>query len=82
MEHEVFKYLSRKSKIKPLPNLKKIRVHFAHDSKHVRRHKARLGADIHLADAPISSIHSGVSSLKCIGLVLFLAEINVLESWG
>ena len=60
----------------------KIRAHFVFDVKHDRRHKARLAADGHLTDVPLSSVYSGVVSLRGIRLVLFLAELNGLGSWG
>ena len=59
---------------------KKIRAHFDFDVKHNNRYKARLVAEGHLADVPLSSIYSGVVSLRGIRLVLFLAELNILES--
>ena len=36
----------------------------------------------HLTNAPIDSVYSGVVSLKGLRLVLFLAELNGLESWS
>ena len=50
--------------------------------KHDERHKARLVADGHLTDVPISSVYSGVVSLRGIRLVIFLAELNEIDSWG
>ena len=50
--------------------------------KHDGRHKARLAADGNLAEAPLSSVCSSAASLRGIRLVLFLAELNKLESWG
>ena len=61
---------------------KRIRVHFAFDVKHNGRHKARLVANGHLTDVPLSSVYSGVVSLRGIRLVLFLAKLSGLESWG
>ena len=61
---------------------KKIRTHFVFDVKHDGRHKARLVADGHLTEVPLSSVCSGVVSLRGIRLVLFLAELNGLEAWG
>ena len=49
--------------------------------KHDGRHKARLVAGGHLTDVPLSSVCSGVVSLRGIRLVLFLAELNGLDSW-
>ena len=59
---------------------KKIHVHFVFDVKYDSRHKARLVADGNLNDVPLSSVYSGVVSLKGIRLVLFIAELNGLES--
>ena len=61
---------------------KKIHAHFVFDLKHNNRCKARLVADVHLTDVPLSSVYSSVVSLRGIRLVLFLAELNSLESWG
>ena len=61
---------------------KHIRSHFVFDVKHDERHKTRLVADGHLTDIHISSVYSGVVSLQGIILVLFLAELNNLCSWG
>lgn len=66
----------------PPPYHKKTRAHFVFDAKHNRCHKARLVADGNLIEVPLSSAHSGVESLRGIRLVLFLAELNELQSWG
>ena len=66
----------------PPADYKKIRAHFVFDAKHDGRHKARLAADSNLVEAPLSSVYSGAASLRGIRLVLFLAELNGLESWG
>ena len=52
------------------------------DSKYDGLYKAKLIADGHLTDVPLSSVYSGLVSLRGISLVLFLAELNGLESWG
>ena len=41
-----------------------------------------LVPDGDLTDVPLSSVYSGVVSLRGIKLVLFIAELNGLESWG
>ena len=61
---------------------KRIKVHFVFDVKHDGRHKTRLVAGGHLTDIPLSSVYSGVVSLRGIRLVLFLAELNGLDSWS
>ena len=58
----------------------KIRVHFVFDIKNDRLHKSRLVADINLTDVPLSSVYSGVVSPRGIGLILFLAKLNKLDS--
>ena len=61
---------------------KKTRAHFVFDVKHDGRNKSRLVADVHLTDAPLSNVYPGVVSLRGIRLVLFISELNGLESWG
>ncbi len=36
----------------------------------------------HLTDIPLESVYSGVVSLQGLCLVLFLAELNQLETWA
>ena len=50
--------------------------------KHDGRHKARLVADGHLTDAPLTSVYSGVVSLRGIRLITFIAELNGMETWA
>ena len=61
---------------------KKIRTHFVFDGKHDDRHTYILVSDGHLTDIPLSSVYPGMASLRGIRLVLFLAELNGIESWG
>ena len=61
---------------------KNARAHFVFNAKYDGSYKARLVADLHLTDVPLSSVYSGVESLRGIRLVLFIAELNSLESWG
>ena len=61
---------------------KKIRAHFILDVKHDGKHKARLVADGYLTNVPLSSVNSHMVSLRGIRLVLFIAELNGLDSWG
>jgi Reverse transcriptase (RNA-dependent DNA polymerase) len=65
-----------------LPNFKKIRAHLVFDVKHDGRHKARLVADGHLTDIPLGSVYSGVVSLRGLRMLIFLAELNELETWA
>jgi len=53
-----------------------------YDVKHDGRHKARLVADGHLTGIPIEPVYSGVVSLKSLRIVVFLAELNILDLWG
>ena len=82
-EYDTFKDFGHKDKpgSKPPDGYKKIRVHLVFAVKHDGRHKARLVADGHLTDIPIESVYSGVVSLRGLRIVLFLAELNGLESW-
>ena len=61
---------------------KRIRTHWVFDIKHDGRHKSRLVAGGHLTDAPLEDVYSGVVSLRSLRLVLFIAELNQLETWG
>ena len=62
------------------PGYKKIRTHLVFAVKHDGRHKARMVADGHLTDVPLDSVYSGVVSLRGLRLVLFLAELNGLDT--
>ena len=81
-EYDTFQDIGHKAKAKPPPGYRKIRVHLVFDVKHDGRHKARLVADGHLTDVPVESVYSGVVSLRGFRLVLFLAELNKLETWA
>ena len=61
---------------------KRIRTHLVFAVKHDGRHKARMVADGHLTDVPIDSVYSGVVSLRGLRLVLFLAELNGLDTYA
>ena len=79
-EYETFRDLGRNTK---LPDgYKKIRVHLIYAVKHDGRHKARLVADGHLTTPPLDSVYSGVVSLRGLRLVVFLAELNDLETYA
>jgi hypothetical protein len=66
----------------PGEGFKKIRVHLVYAVKHDGRHKARLCANGNLTEVPIDSVYSGVVSLKSLRTVIFLAELNGLETWA
>jgi len=77
--YNVFKDLGYKA---PVPDgYKRIRVHLVFDVKNDGRHKARLVADGHLTDLPLESVYSGVVSLRGIRIIIFLAELNGLQTW-
>ena len=63
-EYDVCKDLGHQRCASIPEGCKKIRAHFVFDIKHNGRHKARLVADGHLTEAPLSSAHSGVASLR------------------
>ena len=65
-----------------LEGYKKIRCHLVYAIKHDGRHKARMVADGHLTDVPLDSVYSGVVSLRGLRLLIFLAELNELETWA
>jgi hypothetical protein len=67
---------------KPPLDFKKIRVHLIYAVKHDGRHKARCVADGHLTDIPLDSVYSGVVSLRGIRTLIFLAELNKLDTWA
>ena len=79
-EYDVFMDLGLNAP--PPDGYKKIRVHLVFDVKHDGRHKARLVADGHLTDIPVESVYSGVVSLRGFRLLVFLAELNGLETWA
>ena len=67
---------------KPPPGYKKIKLILVYDVKHDGRHRARIVAGGHLTEIPLESVYSGVVSLRGIRMMVFLAELNVLEIWG
>ena len=84
-EYEVFDDLGHKNSDydkSKLKGYKWIRTHLVFDVKHDGRHKARMVADGHLTDIPLSSVYSGVVSLRGLRLMIFLAELNELETWA
>jgi Reverse transcriptase (RNA-dependent DNA polymerase) len=60
----------------------KITVHLVFDVKHDGRHKVRCVAGGHLTEIPLDSVYSGVVSLRGLGIMLFLSELNQLEVWA
>ena len=78
MEHDTYNDLGHKCKAKPHTNFKNIRVNFVYYVKRDGHHKARLITDVRLTDIPLFRVYSGAVSLKCIRLVMFLAELNGL----
>ena len=80
MDYETFKDYGHGDR-KP-PGYKRIRTHWVFDIKHDGRHKSRLVAGGHLTDTPLEDVYSGVVSIRSLRLVLFIAELNQLETWG
>ena len=79
-EYDTFKDIGLKAAV---PNgYKRIRVHLVFTIKHDGRHKARLVADGHLTDVPNESVYSGVVSLRGLRIIIFLAELNGLDTWA
>ena len=85
-EYKVFKDTGKakfhNGKVVTPDGFQKIRVHFVYAVKHDGRFKARLVADGHLTKEPVESIYSGVVSLRCLRMVVFLSQLNNLEIWG
>ena len=66
----------------PPPGYKRIRVHLIYDVKHNGKYKAQLVANGNLTEVPAESVYSLFDSLHRFRLVLFLAELNGLETWA
>ena len=62
--------------VTPPKDFKKIRDHFAFNVKYDGRHNARLVSNRNITDVLLSSVCSGVVSLRGTCLVLFLAELS------
>ena len=85
-EYKVFKETGKaqfhNGKVVTSDGFQKIRVHFVYAVKHDGRFKARLVADGHLTKEPVESIYSGVVSLRSLRMVVFLSQLNDLETRG
>ena len=79
-EYNTFKDYGHQGR--PPTGYKKIRTHLIFDVKHDGRHKSRLVADGHLTAVPIDSVYSGVVSLRGLRLLVFLGELNKLDTWA
>ena len=80
IDYKSFKDLGKNA---PIPRgYKKIRVHFVYDVKHDGWHKARLVAGGHLTEIPLDSVYSSVVSLRGLRIVIFLGELNGLDTWA
>jgi hypothetical protein len=79
-EYDTFKDCGHRGD--PPKGFKKIRTHVVFDCKHDGRHKARMVADGHLTDVPLDSVYSGVISLRGLRTLVFLAELNGLDTWA
>ena len=80
MKYEVFKDLGRNGK--PPARYKPLKVLTVYDIKHDGCHQAHMVAAGHLTEVPIESMYSGVISLHGIRLMIFLAKLNWMETWG
>ena len=85
-EYQVFedcgKAVFESNKVTNVPEgYQKIRVQLFFDVKHDQRNKARLVVDGHLSE-PVETLYSGVVSLRSLRLVIFMAGLNKLETWG
>ena len=77
-EHDTYKDIGKGP---PLKCCKKIRAHLVFDVNHDEINRESTFADGNLTYVSLSSLCSGVASLRGIILALFLAEFNGLESW-
>ena len=57
-------------------------MEYHHQLKHDGRHKTIYVADGHKTDVPLESVYSGVVTFRGLILVIFLAELNGLDSWA
>jgi hypothetical protein len=57
-------------------------VHLIYDGQHDGRQKAQLVADGHLTGIPVDSVYFGVVTLQGLRLLIFLAELNDLQTWA
>jgi hypothetical protein len=81
-QHDEYETFTDKGKDGKVNGYKKIRVHLIYAVKHDSRHKARLVADGHLTNVPVDSVYSGIVSLKGLRMLIFLAELNNLQTWA
>jgi hypothetical protein len=82
-QHDEYETFTDKRKDRKVDGYKKIRVHLIYAVKHDGRHKARLVADGHLTDVPVDSVYSSVVSLMGLhSMLIFLAELNNLQTWA
>jgi len=81
LDYTVFDDYGPRHHAKPPEGYKKITYHFVYAVKHDGRYKSRLVAGGHLTDTPTESVYSGVVSLRGVRIVIFLAELNELETW-
>ena len=56
-------------------------IHYIFSIKHNVRHKSMLVDDKNLTEFPLESVYSDVVRLKCIILVIFLSNLNNLQSF-
>ena len=68
--------------VSPPQGYKRIEVHFVYACKHDGRYKARLVAGGHLTETPINGVYSSVATLREVRTVIFLSELNDLQTWS
>ena len=64
----------------PPKGYKKVKVHLIYDIKYDIIHKARCVADGHLTEIQLDSVYFGVVLLWRLCIMIFLAEINQLDT--
>jgi hypothetical protein len=79
-QYDTFKDLGLRAK--PPPGYRLLGVHMVFDIKHDGRHKTRLVANGHRTPVPLESVYSGVVTIRGVRLVVFIAELNGLETWS
>ena len=58
-----------------------IEVHLIYDVNHDGTHKEIHFVEGNLTDISVDSVYSGVVSLKGLSILIFLAELNDLDTW-
>eukprot|EP00977_Amphora_coffeiformis_P025907 scaffold23001_cov199-Amphora_coffeaeformis.AAC.1 len=80
MEYKTFRDMGRTTRIPP--GYQQIPLQMVFDFKQTLKRKARLVARGDKTDPPKDLVYSGVASLRSLGMVTFLAELNGLHLTG